>query len=320
MEAGIRRAAAWSLLALAVAGLAVVDDGVARLVFGLQLVLACALFVRPVAGGREEVGEPPLVAVRDDRVEDGRCAAGRAAEAEREALAARLDAMRRAGGALSAEAGRLRGLVAQTLDDMVRASAVAKSSGEKVEASVAAVGEAAAVIDALAGFTVQSAAAFDELSVQSGRIAGIVVSIQEIARQTNLLALNAAIEAARAGEAGRGFAVVADEVGRLAERAGAASEEIGQIAHGLGAVARSAADGVDAARAHTQAGRLRADEAQQAMRDILDAARVRIAIVDGVLAALVSQQRISESLERALDGWAAPGDGATPDRQLPLRA
>lgn len=71
--------------------------------------------------------------------------------------------------------------------------------------------------------------AMDELSSHTGKVAGFVALIREVADQTNLLALNAAIEAARAGESGRGFAVVADEVRKLAERTSSATQEISHL-------------------------------------------------------------------------------------------
>ncbi|MDE7206503.1 MAG: chemotaxis protein [Lachnospiraceae bacterium] len=67
------------------------------------------------------------------------------------------------------------------------------------------------------------------LSQKSTLIAGIVDSINQIAKQTNLLALNAAIEAARAGEAGKGFAVVADEINGLSMESANATKEIDTI-------------------------------------------------------------------------------------------
>ncbi len=66
----------------------------------------------------------------------------------------------------------------------------------------------------------------ETLSEASNQIAGILETIDAIAKQTNLLALNATIEAARAGDHGKGFAVVAGEVKNLANQTSNATEDI----------------------------------------------------------------------------------------------
>ena len=69
----------------------------------------------------------------------------------------------------------------------------------------------------------------NDLHRETEAVAGILSTINDIAKQTNLLSLNASIEASRAGEAGRGFAVVSDEIRNLAEQSAAAGKKINGI-------------------------------------------------------------------------------------------
>ena len=109
--------------------------------------------------------------------------------------------------------------------------------------------------------------AMRDLEELSGRISGIIKTIDDISFQTNILALNAAVEAARAGAAGKGFAVVADEVrslaGKSAEAARTTADLITQSIDGVRSSTRLALDATNHMAAVLERSRLTEEYASQ---------------------------------------------------------
>ena len=145
------------------------------------------------------------------------------------------------------------------------AANAARTGSRTVEAAIAGMSSIKAKVGA-------SAAKVREMGQRSDQIGAIVETIDDIASQTNLLALNAAIEAARAGEHGKGFAVVADEVRKLAERASAATKEIGGLIRAIQSTVGEAVRAMDEGAAEVAVGAERANEAGEALAQILKAA------------------------------------------------
>ncbi|MEZ6138497.1 MAG: methyl-accepting chemotaxis protein [Pirellulaceae bacterium] len=102
------------------------------------------------------------------------------------------------------------------------------------------------------------------------QISAIVETISEIAARTNLLALNAAIESIRAGEHGRGFALVADEVRSLAEQATDATREVSSLLDMIQLATQESLRGIAREREQVEAETLRAAQAEQALRTIVE--------------------------------------------------
>ncbi len=106
------------------------------------------------------------------------------------------------------------------------AAELASSSNSASEEGVQKINEAVRYMNRISDVVQSVNSRTETLSDASNQIAGILETIDAIAKQTNLLALNATIEAARAGEHGKGFAVVAGEVKNLANQTSRATEDI----------------------------------------------------------------------------------------------
>lgn len=131
-------------------------------------------------------------------------------------------------------------------------------------------------------------------------IGQILNVIDEVAEQTNLLALNAAIIAAQAGEHGKGFAVVADEIKDLAERAGASTKEIADLIKTIQSESRNAIQAVERGAHNVDRGVEVSNEAERALKKILESSQKSTNMVRAIARATVEQAKGSKQVTDAI--------------------
>lgn len=142
----------------------------------------------------------------------------------------------------------------------------------------------------------EAVAVISNLGSRIDAIGQILNVIDEVAEATNLLALNAAIIAAQAGEHGKGFAVVADQIKDLAERSGASTKEIGELIKTIQSESRNAIQAVERGAQNVDRGVQVSNEAERALKKILESSEKSTDMVRAIARATVEQAKGSRQV------------------------
>ncbi|HVY45594.1 MAG TPA: methyl-accepting chemotaxis protein, partial [Minicystis sp.] len=146
----------------------------------------------------------------------------------------------------------------------------------------------------------EAVAVISNLGFRIEAIGQILAVIDDVAEQTNLLALNAAIIAAQAGEHGKGFAVVADEIKDLAERAGGSTKEIAELIKTIQSESKNAILAVERGAHNVDRGVEVSNEAERALKKILESSQKSTNMVRAIARATVEQAKGSKQVTDAI--------------------
>jgi len=191
--------------------------------------------------------------------------------------------------------------ILETTKNSLTASDAAKNSGIIAKEGGRVVNETIVGMNHVAEVVKRSALTVQALGKSSDQIGEIIQVIDDIADQTNLLALNAAIEAARAGEQGRGFAVVADEVRKLAERTTKATKEIAVMIKQIQKETVGAVTSMEEGTIEVEKGKDLANNAGQALNEIIESAEDVMGLATQVAAASEEQSSAAKHISKNLD-------------------
>jgi methyl-accepting chemotaxis protein len=212
----------------------------------------------------------------------------------RRSAAALADASRASGHTMTQIATSIAD-VARHAAEAARAAGAAANDADRGRDAVA---RASAAVNRMRDTVRASSTALDKLGERGREIGAITTTIEQITDRTNLLALNAAIIAAQAGEQGKGFAVVAGEIKRLAEQTARSTVEIGALIRTIQAEVAEAMQANEAGAAGAEDGVRLADEAAQALDQILESAHHASAAAEEIARAAADQASGSDAIIR----------------------
>ena len=173
---------------------------------------------------------------------------------------------------------------------------VAQDAERGAEAILKTIGEIYRIKES----TGEAVSVISNLGSKIEAIGQILNVIDDVAEQTNLLALNAAIIAAQAGEHGKGFAVVADEIKDLAERAGASTKEIAELTKTIQNESKNAVIAVERGAKNVDRGVEVSNEAEHALKKILESSQKSTNMVRAIARATVEQAKGSRQVTDAI--------------------
>ncbi|MBN2718962.1 MAG: chemotaxis protein [Deltaproteobacteria bacterium] len=173
---------------------------------------------------------------------------------------------------------------------------ISEGVARDAERSADAVAKTIAVIKEAKGSSQEAMDVILNLGKKIEAIGQILSVIDDVAEQTNLLALNAAIIAAQAGEHGKGFAVVADEIKDLAERSGVSTKEIASLIKTIQSETLNAISAVERGNQNVDKGVQVSDDAERALRKILESSQKSTNMMRSIARATVEQSKGSKQV------------------------